>query len=245
MLLLVVQQPGNLGQSLLPSVLNFALNFVAPMLTQGKNLGDYCDVAYALYSLFDGILHNRWQYFYKSQVLRGFSPGASELSLPAEEDNPEHSDQLLAILTAYGQALVSIIDPHITSKMLSSLQSLHERWKLFNRDFFQRNLQSSFLFALINALLAPDGILHQEQLINVLFAMSQSNIGALHSTFVSVGYVPESKIVEEICLAKVRRTLNSLFTFSFADFSCLLQDLPTFSAKLIRLIQDAKCSEIS
>lgn len=54
MLLLVVQQPGSLGLNLLPSVLNFALNFVSPMLTQGKSLGDYCDAAFALYSLFDG-----------------------------------------------------------------------------------------------------------------------------------------------------------------------------------------------
>lgn len=136
-------------------------------------------------------------------MLRGFSPGASEHPLPLEEDNPEHADQLLAILTAYGQSLVTAIDPHITSKMLSSLQSLHDRWKLFDRDFFKANLQQSFLFALINTLLAPDGILHQELLINVLFAMSQSNIAVLHSTFVSVGYDPESKIVEEICLAKV------------------------------------------
>lgn len=201
------------------------------------------------------ILHNRWQYFYKSQVLRGFSPGASELSLPAEEDNPEHSDQLLAILTAYGQALVTAIDPHITSKMLTSLQSLHERWKLFDRDFFKTNLQSSFLFALINALLAPDGILHQEQFINVLFAMSQTNIAVLHSTFVSIGYVPESKIVEEICLAKVSfffvfvkkpvlhlLLLINIFNFFYFYFK---QDLPTFSAKLIRLIQDAKCNGLS
>lgn len=54
MLLLVIQQPGSLGLNLLPSVLNFSLNFVTPMLTQGKNLSDYCDAAYALYSLFDG-----------------------------------------------------------------------------------------------------------------------------------------------------------------------------------------------
>lgn len=147
-------------------------------------------------------MHNRWQYFYKSQVLRGFSPGISES--PAEENTPEHSEQLLAILTAYGQALVTIIDPHITRTLLMSLQSLNERFKLFDREFFKTNLLSKFLFALISVLLSTDGILHQDLLISVLFTMGQTNMNLLHSNFVSLGYLPESKIVTDICLAKVR-----------------------------------------
>lgn len=54
MLLLVVEQPGNLGLSLLPAILNFALNSVAPQLKQEKLSNQQCDVAAALYSLFDG-----------------------------------------------------------------------------------------------------------------------------------------------------------------------------------------------
>lgn len=75
---------------------------------------------------------------------------------------------------------------------------------------------------LIKALLSPAGILHQELLIGVLFGMGQSNVTALHSSFVSLGYMPESKIVEDICLAK---------------------DLPTFSAQMTQLIQDTKVSQ--
>lgn len=54
MLLLVVQQPGSLGLSLLPSVLNFALNYVSPLLMQGENPSEYGDLAFSLYTLFDG-----------------------------------------------------------------------------------------------------------------------------------------------------------------------------------------------
>lgn len=75
---------------------------------------------------------------------------------------------------------------------------------------------------LIKMLLSPAGILHQELLIGVLFGMGQSNITALHSSFVSLGYIPESKIVGDICLAK---------------------DLPTFSAQMAQLIQDTKVSQ--
>lgn len=173
---------------------------------------------------FHRILHQRWQYFYKSQVLRGFSPGASELSLPAEEDKPENSDQLSAILQAYGYALFKKIDPHIIRTVLISLQSMNDRFKLFHREFFKENFQTSFMVELIRILLSADGILHQEQLIGLLFGMGQSNVNALHSSFVSYGYEPEAKIVEEICLAK---------------------DLPTFSAHMTQLIQDAKVSQFS
>lgn len=54
MLLLIVQQPGSLGSNLLPSILDFTLNYVAPLLIQGQNPSGFCDVAYALYSLLDG-----------------------------------------------------------------------------------------------------------------------------------------------------------------------------------------------
>lgn len=54
MLLLVVEQPGSLGLSLLPDILNFSLNFVHPLLKRDKVTSQYGDVAMALYSLFDG-----------------------------------------------------------------------------------------------------------------------------------------------------------------------------------------------
>ncbi|XP_031625440.1 exportin-6-A [Contarinia nasturtii] len=219
MLLLVVQQPGSLGANLLPSILDFTLNFVSPLLMQGRNPSEFCDVAHALYCLFDGILTSRWQYFYKSQVLRGFSPGASDQPIPIE-DQPEHAHELLAIMNSYGQALVQIIDPHITQTVLTSLQCLHGRWKLFNRQFFKTNLLGSFLETLLGLLISPNGILHQDQLISVLFNMSHANETALQTAFVTLGYAHDSKFIHDICSAK---------------------DFPTFSAKTAQWVADAKC----
>lgn len=54
MLLLVVQQPGSLGNNLLPLILEFTLNYVFPLLMQGRCPSDLCDVAFALYNLLDG-----------------------------------------------------------------------------------------------------------------------------------------------------------------------------------------------
>lgn len=52
MSLLVVQQPGSLGANLLPDIFEFALGKVSPLLAGNPN--DFCDVALALYNLFDG-----------------------------------------------------------------------------------------------------------------------------------------------------------------------------------------------
>lgn len=146
------------------------------------------------------ILQNRWQYFYKSQVLRGFSPGASDQPIPIE-DQPEHVHELLAILNGYGQALFHIIDPHITQTVLTSLQCLHERWKLFNRQFFRENLLASFLNTLLTLLISTNGVLHQDQLINVLFNMSQTNETVLKLEFETRGY----ERGQDICSAKVKK----------------------------------------
>jgi len=54
MLLLVVEQPGNTSLNLLPAILNLALEHVVPLLNTDKNALDFSDVAYSLYSLFDG-----------------------------------------------------------------------------------------------------------------------------------------------------------------------------------------------
>lgn len=176
------------------------------------------------------ILHHRWQYFYKSQVLRGFSPadriggdhcaGSSEAETP-----PQHAEQLLAILTAYGHAMVGAAnDPHVMRLLLRSLHSLNERYRLFGRHFFRDQLLSSFHCALINALASATGALHTDQLLGVLFTMGQVSVAQFHASFVALGYAADSPDVEAVCLAP---------------------DLPTFSQLMSDLIQDTRCMRIT
>lgn len=152
------------------------------------------------------ILHHRWQYFYKSQILRGFSPAATTNDFgygSTADDGPQNGEQLLAILTSYGHGIVAGNDPHITRILLTSLQSLNERYKLFARPFFKDNLLTSFHCALINALISPEGALHCDLLLNVLYSMGQVNQNQLHASFVTLGYSSSSKMVEEVCSAIV------------------------------------------
>lgn len=133
-------------------------------------------------------------------MLRGFSPVGDD----QPEAQPEHSEQLSAILTAYGHALDQHIDPEITRAVLTSLQVVHERCKLFNRQFFKANLLESYLHTLLKVLLSHGGVLHYDQLITVIYYMGQSDMSALHSAFVSIGFSYDAKNIEEICMAKVR-----------------------------------------
>lgn len=139
--------------------------------------------------------------------MRGFSPGASDQPIPVE-DQPDHAHQLLAIMNAYGQAVHDIIDPHITQNVLASLQCLHERWKLFDRQFFKTNLLALFIDTLLNLLISPNGVLYHDQLINVLFNMNQANRAVLESKFVALGYEHNTKFIFDICQATVVKPLN-------------------------------------
>lgn len=155
-------------------------------------------------------------------MLRGFSPADRNGADNAEaETPPQHPEQLLAILTAYGHALVGAAnDPHVMRLLLRSLHSLNERYRLFGRRFFRDQLLSSFHCALINALASTTGALHIDQLLGVLFTMGQVSVAQFHASFVALGYAADSPEVEAVCLAA---------------------DLPTFSQLMSDLMQDTRC----
>ncbi|XP_055587091.1 exportin-6-A isoform X2 [Uranotaenia lowii] len=227
MFLLIVEQPGN--ASLLPDILSFSIEHVLPLVFASEYLGKseqngHADVSLSLYMLFNGILLHRWQYFYKSNVLKQFSPNASGNLQQSPQSSLEHAEQFSAIMNAYGQAIVCGNDPHITRATLQSLQMLNERWKLYQRDFFRQNLLQSFEAAIIKALAAPEGILHYETFIAVLFSMGEVEMKRLHETFVGIGFPADSKQVEEVCLST---------------------DYPTFAHRMIQLIQDTKCGQLN
>lgn len=154
------------------------------------------------------IIQHRWQYFYKSQVLRGFSPCSSD---QIDENQPQHVEELIAILTAYGHGIQQTINPQITNIILLSLHTLHERWKLYDREFFKTNLLSAFVDALLKLITSSTGILHYDQSVSMLFSMNQACWQVLHTIlaqyYKNAGHTNVPKIVDEICTAKVRLSI--------------------------------------
>ncbi|XP_065074912.1 exportin-6-A-like isoform X2 [Ochlerotatus camptorhynchus] len=226
MFLLIVEQPGNV--SLLPDILNFSIEHVLPMVFSSEysgkgELSGHADVSLSLYQLFNGILLHRWQYFYKSSVLKQFAPSSTGL-IQQPQSVLEHPEQFAAIMNAYGQAIVCSNDPHVTRATLQTLQALNDRWKLYLRDFFRENLLQSFEAAIIKALVAPEGILHYDLFLAVLYSMGEVDMKRLHETFTGIGFPAVSQQVEEVCLAT---------------------DYPTFAHRMNQLIQDTKCCQVN
>lgn len=87
---------------------------------------------------------HRWQYFYNTSVLR-------TLGHPEEDEPVEHKEELVAILEAFGQALLQS-DVNIFRQSLQSLEQLNIRWRLYQRAIFKVHLLERFLMALFTVL---------------------------------------------------------------------------------------------
>lgn len=87
---------------------------------------------------------HRWQYFYNTSILR-------TLGHTDEEESVEHKEELVAILEAFGQALLQP-DVNIFRQSLQSLEQLNVRWRLYQRAVFKVHLLERFLMALFTVL---------------------------------------------------------------------------------------------
>lgn len=104
MLLFVVVQSGSTANLLMPDILKLTIDNVLPLIfPEGpqNNQIDISDVTITLYSLFDAILHNKWNFLHRN-ANQQIKP-ADDGSLLVAGDYQEH---LVKILTAYGRVLV-------------------------------------------------------------------------------------------------------------------------------------------
>ncbi|XP_075158622.1 exportin ellipsoid body open isoform X2 [Haematobia irritans] len=206
---LIVQQPGNASLSMLPSILDFTFEHIMPMIQMDNSIADTTDLTSVVYSLFDSILTCKWQYFYKSYVQsngilqqQNGNTNSTNVSMnPSDNLHPEH---FIALMNAYGQILVTGNDPNIVRTVLMSMQSVHEKWRLYQRPLFKENLLGSFLSALINVLISGEGALHFDILASALFAMSQVDALKMRESFANAGLPINMKLIDELCLTTVK-----------------------------------------
>lgn len=103
------------------------------------------------------------------------------------------------------------------------MEKLKELWRLYDKMFFKNLLLKSFLCTLIRLVISPGGVLLYDQIISILFHMSEKSKPLLQESFVSIGYPPDIKIIQQICETS--------------------SDLPTFSNNMQILIQDTIYSQ--
>ena len=202
MLIFIVQQTGPIANMLMNDVLKMTLDDLLPL-----ERSQSADISVNLYTLFDTILQNHWNYFQKSQTAA--VPGGRS-----------HQEDLLKIFTAYGQFLcngTNSQDPNVIRIILSSLQKLNDCWRLYDKVFFKNFLLKSFLCTLIRLVISPGGVLFFDQIISIIFHMAEKNKTILQESFISIGYPAEVKIIQQIC------ETCDLPTFS-SNMEILIQD---------------------
>ena len=202
MLIFIVQQSGSAANMLMGDILKMTLDDMLP-LERNQN----ADISVNLYTLYDTILQNHWNYFQKTQPV-SMAAGRS------------HQEDLLKIFTAYGQFLcngTNSQDPNVIRIILSSLEKLNELWRLYDKVFFKNFLLKSFLCTLIRLVISPGGVLFYDQIISIIFHMADKNKTILQECFVSIGYPSEVKIIHQIC------ETSDLPTFS-SNMEILIQD---------------------
>lgn len=208
-MLIFIMQPHHYANILMNDVLKLTLDDLLPF-EQIQN----ADTSVNLFTLFDSILQNHWNYFHKTQ--------------PADTAIRNYQEDLMKIFNAYGMFLCNQVngtnsqDPNVIRIVLASLEKLNHTWHLYDKVLFQTTLLKSFLTTLIRLLISPSGILFYDQLISIIFTMSNKNMAALQESFVSIGYAPDVKIIKQI----IEST-----------------DLPTFANRMEILRQDTIYSQ--
>jgi hypothetical protein len=185
---------------LMPDILKLTIEDLLP-ISQNQQ----ADIAFNLFTLYDAILQN-FSYFQK--------PSSTNTTRNNEDD-------LIKILTAYGQFLCNGLssDPNCGRVILTSLERLNEKWRLYDKAFFKNFLLKSFLCTFVRLIVSPDGALFHDQLIAILFQMSVKSKALLHESL-SLVFNDEAKIV----------------------YLCEINDLPTFANYMEILIIDYNTS---
>lgn len=196
MLIFIVQQSGSAANILMNDVLKLTLDDLLPL-----QMNQSADISVNLYTLFDSILQNHWNYFQKTQTTGVRS----------------HQEDLLKIFTAYGQFLCNGNGQDVIRIILGSLEKLNHTWRLYEKVFFKASLLKSFLSTLIRLVVSPGGILFYDHVISIIFQMAENNKSALQESFISIGYPPEVKIIHQICETTDLPTFSSCMEILIQD----------------------------
>lgn len=217
-LILVVSAPSSAFKAFVPSVTNLCLGQVWPAV--GNDLSAHPDTTLVLLKLFHSILMHRWQYFYNTSILR-------TLGHTDEEESVEHKEELVAILEAFGQALLQP-DVNIFRQSLQSLEQLNVRWRLYQRAIFKVHLLERFLMALFTVLFQQSHNLLADEIATAIHSLASVNIAWFFGHFLPT-FLTSCEGVDDMQKA----TLLGNFDKS--------TDQPTLTRSVLQLISDLRC----
>ncbi|XP_043273966.1 exportin-6 [Venturia canescens] len=220
-LILVVSAPSSAFKAFVPSVTSLCLGQVWPAI--GNDLSSHPDTTLVLLRLFHSILMHRWQYFYNASVLRTFGH-------PDGDEPVEHKEELVAILEAFGQALLQP-DVNIFRQSLQSLEQLNSRWRLYQRSVFKSHLLERFLMALFTVLFQRSHNLLADEIAVAIHSLASVNIASFFGNFLP-NFLTSCEGLDD----GQRVTLLENFDKS--------TDQPTLTRSVLRLVSDLRCYQM-
>ncbi|CAG5121677.1 unnamed protein product, partial [Candidula unifasciata] len=210
---LIVQEPGSQFKSFLPRIISIAMDQIYPIIAPRPSP----DMKSALYHLLHEILANNWRYFFKGSVLD---------VLKESGDGLENSAQFISLLQAYGQSFLQT-DISIFRQNLESLEQLHFKWKLYNKQIFREVMSQQFLKVLLQVLVQKSHDLLQEEIVISVYNMAAVDFDVFFSDF-----LPQF-------LTSVEGIDNNQKSVLAKNFKTD-RDLPSFTQSVQRFVNDIR-----
>ncbi|XP_071451131.1 exportin-6-A [Hetaerina americana] len=231
LLQLVVVEPGRTFERFVPTAISLCTDHIHPLLEQNPSP----DVSAALLDVLSDALFHQWHRFF---VPRSVRDGSVNGNADDVESVPEGRVHFLASMRVFGHALLGE-DIALFGRALAALLRLHEKWGLFQKALFRREVMPPLVSALLWVGVAsrgPPSLLHADDLASVLGALHSSDPCTFRSAF-----LPNF-------LSDPRLGLTPTQVASLADdFTSVVGqqvDHNSFSRALIRLGEDLRCHRL-
>ena len=183
LLTFIVQQPvfsyRPHASSMIPGIVSLVLNQVFPLVSLdddqtgvtaiNQSVSDP-EVVSTLFDFYHELLNNNFKYFF------GTKPTSSVLV--------DHEAEFVKIMESYGRSFVSSrTDIQVYRKNLTSLQVLHQKFNLFDKDYFRRNLWKDFLSLFLRTFVCKTHELFHDELISIIYDLASVDLNSFHSLF--------------------------------------------------------------
>ncbi|KAK6641177.1 hypothetical protein RUM44_012886 [Polyplax serrata] len=203
---LVVQTPGLSASKLTPMAVNLCLQLSEPILSPNVSPA----VQESLFQLVYSILVHKWHYFFKA-------------TLEADVRKKE----FLQLMKSIGQSLfLQNID--LFRQNLKNLERLNNKWNLYYKEVFKKDLHGEFLIALLNILLTKSHTLVNDEIAVVIYNLIIVDANSFFDVFLP-------KYLDSIGMLNVSQKTVLLDNFTRDT------DMPSMIQNIFRLINDLIC----
>lgn len=207
-----VQDRGKTFKRYLPEIVSLCIDRIYPIVAELPTIS----IRLALFDVLKNVLLENWRYFYPSQVARSAVASAAETL-----ENQAHFGAILKSLC------VSLRQEDLNQfkANLATLQELNQHNKLYQKEFFRRNVLAVLLEILFGALINKSHNLLSEEIVSAIHDLAAVDFAVFFSAF-----LPQLLAKTPTVTEPQKRELASHFTGE--------TDIPTFTRNVRVFVND-------